>query len=375
MELQGAHTRTQERWIQGRRLLRPIVQWAFLLLVLVIGGQFALFVGQLEQAVEPIVKRPPAVEAFLPISALISLKYWVLTGVFNRIHPAGLVLLLVICSLSLLLKRGFCSWVCPFGLLGDGLERIHILLLRRRLSLPRVLDYPLRSLKYLILLFFLWAIFVRMDLGQLEQFIGSPYNRIADVKMLKFFVEPSKTTVTVVAVLTGLSLVIPFFWCRYLCPYGALLGAVSLFSPFKIRRDRQTCVGCQKCSQICPARIQVHKAGTVWSDECHACLRCVDVCPVDRTLRLSAPGGRVPLSKPAYAAAVILLFAIGVSAARLGGYWRNAISTAEYRAHIAHLDHPAYMHNRGAVPAYNWEDLGIHDPATAAGGMPRTDRH
>lgn len=350
--------------------MRPIVQWGFLALVLLIGAQFTLFVRQLERGGEPTVLRPPGVEAFLPISALISFKYWVLTGIFNRIHPSGLVLLLVICGLSLLLKRAFCSWVCPFGLLGDTLERIHRLVLRRRLSLPRVLDYPLRSLKYLLLGFFLWAVFVRMDVAQLDMFIHSPYNRIADVKMLKFFAEPSTTTIVVVTVLTGLSLLVPFFWCRYLCPYGALVGALSVLSPFKIRRDRQTCTGCQKCTQVCPARIRVHQVGTVRSDECHVCLRCIDACPVDRTLHLSVPRRWVSLSKPACAAAVLLLFVVGVSAAQLTGYWHNAISAREYRSHLRRLGHPAYLHNRGTVPAYNWDELGIPEAAGSPARVP-----
>lgn len=365
---QDAGIRTEKRSTPAYRWLRPIVQGGFLALVLLIGAQFLLFVRQLEQGQEATVQRPPGVEAFLPISALISFKYWVLTGVFNRIHPSGLVLLLVICTLGLLFKRAFCSWVCPFGLLGDTLEGIHRLLFRRRLSLPRVVDYPLRSLKYLLLFFFLWAIFVRMDVGQLEQFIDSPYNRIADIKMLKFFVPPSQTTVVVMAVLVGLSLVIPFFWCRYLCPYGALLGAISVLSPFKVRRDARTCIGCQRCSRICPARIRVHTAGTVLSDECHACLRCVDACPVGGALSLSAPGRWRAMPKPVLAAAVVLLFVLGVSAAQLTGHWRSAISAVEYRNHIGHLDHPAYGHNRGAVPAYDWRELGF-DPASA--GFPR----
>lgn len=369
---QNTGIRTPTRSTPEYQWLRPIVQGAFLVLVLLIGAQFILFVRQLEQGREVTVPRPPGVEAFLPISALISLKYWLLTGVVNRIHPSGLVLLLVIGGLSLLVKRAFCSWVCPFGLLGDILERVHRSLFRRRLSLPRVLDYPLRSLKYLLLLFFLWAIFARMDVGQLEQFINSPYNRIADVKMLKFFAPPSQTTVAVVGTLAGLGLVIPFFWCRYLCPYGALLGALSLVSPFKVRREARTCVGCRQCTRVCPARIRVHQVRTVLSDECHACLRCVDVCPVDGTLSLSAPGRWRPLPKPAVVAVVVLLFVIGVSAAQLAGYWHNAISTMEYRNHVKHLDHPAYGHNRGNVPAYDWSELGFADPQ-AAGFHRRTD--
>lgn len=345
--------------------VRMVVQGVFLAVVLMIGAEFALFVWQLERGIEPTVVRPPGVEAFLPISALISLKHWVLTGHFNRIHPSGLVLLLIICSTALLLKRGFCSWVCPFGLLGDGMEKLHRAVLGRRLSLPRVLDYPLRSLKYLLLLFFLWAIFVRMDVVQLDHFINSPYNRIADVKMLKFFASPSQTTLVVLATLTGLSLIVPFFWCRYLCPYGAMLGALSVFSPFKIRRDKNTCTGCEKCSRVCPARVKVHKARAVFSDECHACLRCVSVCPVDRTLRFSAVRGRVHLPRRGYAAALILLFVAGTFAARLSGRWQNAISAAEYRIHVANLMHPYYRHNAGTVPDYDLGELGIQN---AAGG-------
>ena len=104
-----------------------------------------------------------------------------------------------------------------------------------------------------------------MDLGQIVRFIDSPYNRIADVKMLKFFAQASPTTVLTVAVLTGLSLIIPFFWCRYLCPYGALLGALGLFSPFKIRRDGETCIGCRKCTQTCPRAAGCTRLGTVRS--------------------------------------------------------------------------------------------------------------
>jgi polyferredoxin len=145
--------RAEEHRISGHGALRPVVQWAFLVLVLMIGAQFTLFVWQLEHGLGPTFGRPAGVEAFLPISALISLKYWLLTGVFNRIHPSGLVLLLVTGAISLFLKKGFCSWVCPFGLFGEHLEKIHTRLLHRRLSLPRILDYSLRSLKYLLLLF------------------------------------------------------------------------------------------------------------------------------------------------------------------------------------------------------------------------------
>lgn len=363
------------RWLVTIRRsvsVRTAVQWLFLAVTLWIGVQFTLFARQLEQGSALTVRRPPGVEAFLPISSLMSLRYWLLTGAFSRIHPAGLVLLLIICCVSLLLKRGFCSWVCPFGLLSDYLDRAHRFVFRRRLSLPRFLDYPLRSLKYLLLLFFVWAIFVQMNVLQLQRFLESPYNRVADLMMLRFFAPPSSTTVVVLAVLAGLTFVIPYFWCRYLCPYGALLGGLSVLSPFKVRRRADTCIGCEKCSKVCPARIRVHRVRTVRSDECHACLRCVDVCPVAETLMLSAPGrsarGGLPMRR--YAAVIVLAFLLGTTAARLSGYWHNAISESEYRYHVARLSHPAYQHSRGTVPDYDRAGIDVHDQSAKGGGRP-----
>jgi polyferredoxin len=172
-------------------LHRKIVQYAFLAVTLFIGIKFSLFVKQLENGILPTVSRPPGIEAFLPISSLISLKYWMVTGIFNPIHPSGLIILLMVLVTAVLIKRGFCSWVCPFGLLTEYLNRLHHFIFRKPNRLSRRLDYPLRSLKYLLLAFFLWAIILKMNASALEFFIYSPYNMVADIKMLYFFAHIS----------------------------------------------------------------------------------------------------------------------------------------------------------------------------------------
>lgn len=208
---------------------RKAVQFGFLFITLFIGVKFILFVSQLERGELPSVSRPPGVEAFLPISALISLKYWLLTGILNSIHPTSVILLLIVLSSALLLKKGCCSWVCPFGLLSEYLERINLFLFRRKVSPPRPIDYFFRSFKYLILSFFLWAIFARMGLSDLASFIYSPYNRIADIKMLKFFAAMSTTTFCVLVALVLLSTLIPYFWCRYLFLFKVVIGCGIIF--------------------------------------------------------------------------------------------------------------------------------------------------
>ncbi len=329
---------------------RRLVQWGFALLTLWIGVMFILWLRQASGSGAITISRPPGVEAFLPISALISLKYWLLTGTFNTIHPASLVLLLIIVATAIFLKKGFCGWICPFGLISEYLAKVHVRLFDRPRRLPRWLDCPLRSLKYLLLGFFAWAIFWGMDVRDLAAFIDTPYNRVADVKMYLFFANASALTIKVLAALVLLSILVRHFWCRYLCPYGALLGLLSWISPLKIHRNAESCIDCNKCTKVCPANINVAKAGTVWSDECNACLQCVDACPVKETLSLSVTTRKGKLPRRAFPAILILLFLAGIGAARLLGLWHSEISNEEYMRHIRNIDNPEYNHFRGQVP-------------------------
>ena len=118
-------------------------------------------------------------------------------------------------------------------------------------------------------------------------FLMSPYGLIADVKMLSFFRNIGSITLSIIIGFTVISLFIRHFWCRYLCPYGALLGLFSLLSPVKIRRDANSCIDCGKCAKACPSNIPVDKLIQVRSAECNACMTCVESCPVASTLSLS----------------------------------------------------------------------------------------
>ncbi len=337
------------------QLYRKIVQYLFLATIVLIGVEFTIFVSQLARGILPTVNRPPGIEAFLPISALISLKYWLVSGIFNQVHPSGLIILMIVLITGVLLKRGFCSWVCPLGLLTEYLNRLHKFIFRKNVKLPPWLDYPLRSLKYLLLAFFLWSIILQMGAAALDYFIYSPYNMVADIKMLYFFKDISPFALWVLVALFVLSILIRNLWCRYLCPYGALVGVLSFLSIFKIHRNETTCTDCRKCTRTCPVDIKVHKTSTIMSDECHACMKCVDACPENDTLYISASKRKGILKPWIYAASICLLFMGGSLAARITGHWQNDISTHEYMFHVKNLDLPFYQHTRGNVSAYNKE--------------------
>ena len=116
----------------------------------------------------------------------------------------------------------------------------------------------------------------------------SPYGAIADVRMLNFFRDLGETAAIVLAVLVVASVLVQNFWCRYLCPYGALLGMASLLSPLRIRRSESACIDCAKCAKACPSALPVDKLISIKSAECTGCMECVAVCPSEGALQLAS---------------------------------------------------------------------------------------
>jgi len=322
------------------QFLRLHIQSAFALLVIRIGVEFALFARWLESGgAGTAMSRPPGVEGFLPLSALISLKHWLLTGTLNLIHPAAVFIFIAIVVIGFILKKSFCSWLCPVGLLSELHWKLGRKLFGGNVRVPKFLDWPLRSLKYLLLYFFLYAILWKMDVHQLTAFIHSPYNQVADVKMLYFFESLDRTGLLIIIAIALLSLPIKNFWCRYLCPYGALLGLGSLLSPAKITRNRERCIDCELCTKACPSSIQVHKVSRVHSDECMACLACTQVCPVKETLDLKTSArAKRPIPAPVLAMLIVGIFVSITGLAMLAGYWHNSISTREYLHHMQRIE-------------------------------------
>jgi hypothetical protein len=119
--------------------------------------------------------------------------------------------------------QGTLNTIHPVGFLSEFLARFGRWSFGRNFRIWKWLDIPLRSMKYLLLAFFLGAV-VTMTATQLQAFIQSPYNRVADVKMGLFFLDLGKTGTLTMGVLVLASVFIQGFWCRYLCPHGALLG-------------------------------------------------------------------------------------------------------------------------------------------------------
>ena len=134
--------------------VRRAVQFAFLLLNAAIGVQFILWVRYFESGgTARYFERPAGVDGWLPIAGLMNLRYFLVLGRIPPIHPSAMVLLCVFLLASVLVKKAFCSWLCPVGTVSEYLWKLGRKVFKRNLVMPKWMDVPLRGLKYLLLAF------------------------------------------------------------------------------------------------------------------------------------------------------------------------------------------------------------------------------
>ena len=405
--------KTKGTWFNSQRV-RWSVQIAFFIVVLVIGWQFYTFVKYCEAGGKGLyMPRPPGVESFLPISALMGTKYFFGTGKISSIHPAGFVIFGTLLLTALFFRRGFCGWICPIGTISEwqwrfgdwflkklpqrvaywmqnvptrvtaglsliftpivGLLIIEVITMESfkspvfrylipayilAMALPfvvpkkiwpdRVNDTIARAWKYAILAFFIQVIIIKMPVAQLEfMYNRVPFIRVADVKMLKFFTNMSGMALSVILSILVISFVNKNYWCRFFCPYGALLGIIGYASPMRIARDTEKCIDCGKCTKACAMHILVEKKKHVLTHECVACYDCVNACPVNGALDMKLVGDRKKIHYGLYAIMLVGLYVAVTNTARATGHWYTKINDAEYILRISELNQPKYLHKAG----------------------------
>jgi len=315
------------RYVQPLRIL---IQFCFLAFMLWLGFRFYQFVAHVRSAgLTPYVARPDGIEGFLPISGLLGLSAWIRGLGINPIHPAAVVIFVTILAGAVLLRRSFCSWICPVATVSECAWKGGFSLLRKNIRLPVWLDIILRGLKYLLLAFFLYTVAIAMSGEALQGFIYSDYHKVADVRLLDFFLNISARALAICAVLVAASLFLRNPFCRYLCPYGALLGLVAMASPVRVTRDRERCVSCGVCSQVCPTYIDVMRKASVVSPECIGCWRCVSHCRSQGALSMRL-AGRVLIPGVVFALLVLLVFRGGTLIGVWSGHWGTSLTLADY---------------------------------------------
>lgn len=170
---------------------------------------------------------------------------------------------------------------------------------------------------------------IQMPIFSAKAFLTDQYNKVSDVKMLLLFINIGGITLKAIIIIFVLSLFFRNFWCRFLCPYGALIGLGSIFRITKIQRNEDTCTNCEMCTKVCPQRVQVHKVETVLTPNCTACMSCVEACPVKDTLNMTVANKKV--NKWFVPVTFFVLFFVIIGIAKLTGHWDTIISYEEWK--------------------------------------------
>ncbi|MDJ0764908.1 MAG: 4Fe-4S binding protein [Myxococcota bacterium] len=299
------------RWRTARR----VSQGVFLVLFIwLIGATVAVTGGDVDAGSSARVPYP--VEAFLDIDPLAG----AIVLLSTRTLPGPMVFCLIVLISGILLGRAFCGWVCPMGTMNHMVAELRSSVRgKRRLEANRTRPY--QKMKYVLLLGILtaalfgsavgglfdpiclatrglsltilpgiqWAIDGVLDsagasnIAGLQRASDGIYDVLGGALLGSGIILASGgflMSVLFIAVLVA-NRFIPRFWCRGLCPLGALLGLVGRYGVLTLKKDGETCDGCGKCQLHCSGAASP-KFGDRWQRaECDLCMNCVAVCPKD----------------------------------------------------------------------------------------------
>ena len=146
--------------------------------------------------------------------------------------------------------------------------------------MPDKLDRWLRYLRYVVLA---WVISMTAVTGVLVFEAYDPYWALFNL----WTGEVALSGYIVLGVTLAFSLAVERPFCKYACPYGALLGIFNLVRVFGVKRNAPTCTSCRACDRACPMNIRVSgKDGRVRDHQCISCLECSSeqACPVSATV-------------------------------------------------------------------------------------------
>jgi ferredoxin len=251
------------------------VGWTRRIRILWQATALALFVGLLAALARASPRALPSA-VFHELDPLAAVSLALADGSFPPALLAGVGLLLA----TLVLGRFFCGWICPLGTL-QHLASWLLTPRSRRESMEVNRLRPWHAWKYVLLAFLL----VLALLGSVQAGLLDPLSLAArGLEGGLWSALPGGHAVPgglLAALLLGAVLVasrwVPRFFCRALCPLGALLGVFGRFALFRIRRATPACTECRLCTFACQGGDE--PLGTHRPGECMVCLACLDACP------------------------------------------------------------------------------------------------
>jgi polyferredoxin len=236
--------------------------------------------------------RGATIEKYCPFGGVETLLPWLNgTGTICSLSTINLSILIGVLAITLLFKRVFCSHICPVGTISEGIAWIRRKTPWRKKRIPEDWDRTLKWIKYPLLGLIVYLTYQAQELifREFDPFyvlftLGQGHGIDEGLIGLGAF------ALWVVVALLLLGLVVPLFFCRYLCPFAACLVPFSRVGILKIRRDPEKCTNCGHCDTVCDWGINVSGVNAVTTGECSNCQECIRSCPISGSLELGVGG-------------------------------------------------------------------------------------
>jgi polyferredoxin/formate hydrogenlyase subunit 6/NADH:ubiquinone oxidoreductase subunit I len=249
-----------------------------------------------------------------PVNWFLQLDPLVAIGTVLTTHTlyAPLLLALVTVILTIIFGRFFCGWVCPFGslhhftgFLGNrskpALQKIQLNKYRKA-----------QSVKYFVLIVLLAmaafpSIGVSLQTGLLDpiSLLSRSFNllilpvldrTVNFISAAERFYEGAWLIFLVFLAAVLLNLIIPRFYCRFICPLGALFGILGRFTVWRIGKNYNHCTDCKLCERNCEGGCE--PAGKIRISECVLCFNCFDNCKDDVITYQTKPSSAGEITSP-----------------------------------------------------------------------------
>ena len=204
-------------------------------------------------------------------------------GVGEQIELTSFVtVLILICAYTILFGRFFCGFACAFGSLGDAVHALYKYIFKKMKKKPYLIPDKwtnwLDKLKYVVLT----GIVLMCFAGVYGKAKGtSPWDVFSMIRAGNFKLGGYITgLVVLIVIIAGMCLEERFF-CRNLCPMGAVFSLLPVLPFFALHRDRENCIkGCSACTKKCPSGIGLPEDGSPRVEgDCFQCQKCIDICP------------------------------------------------------------------------------------------------
>ncbi|EKQ56552.1 MULTISPECIES: FMN-binding protein [unclassified Clostridium] len=213
----------------------------------------------------------------MTFSELRTVYEMIIKGNFNFLQALpSLVEFVAVMFLTIIAGRWFCGWMCAFGAYNDLIYFISKKIFKSKFKVNEKVDSILKYAKYVVLIF---IIIISWTIGSNILESTSPWDVFGQITNISTVISNLLIGLVLLALITIGAFFVERFFCRYLCPLGAVFSIISKIGITKINKPKADCGKCRACTINCSMGLQLYKVDKVKGGDCINCLKCTEVCP------------------------------------------------------------------------------------------------